>query len=139
MVQQAITGLLCRYSQCQGKHPEGRSRISIQASLMHFINAWLRNRNVFPSAKRSSKMMKYARSGVIFKKIKVDATALCWRFDTKTKLDVLSQLLGKNIAVGIRRRPPKLGVSYSVRENDSLNVVVGNLAGDPDPTKKSDC
>jgi hypothetical protein len=139
MVQQAITGVLCRYSQRQGKHPEGRSRISIQASLMHYINAWLRNRNVFPSGKRWSRMQKHVRSGVIFKKMKVNVTALCWRFDTQRKLDVLSQLCGKNVSVGFRKRPPKLGVSYSVRENDSLNVVVGNLSEDPDPTKKTDC
>jgi hypothetical protein len=106
---------------------------------MHYINAWLRNWNVFSSAKRWSRMQKHVRSGVIFKKMKVKVTALCWRFDTKTKLDVLSQLCGKNIAAGFQRRPPKLGVSYSVNENDSLNVVVGNLSEDPDPTKKTDC
>jgi hypothetical protein len=94
MVQQAITGILCHYSQCQGKHPEGCSRISIQASLMNYINAWLRNRNVFPLAKCWSRMQKHVRSGVIFKKMKVNVTALCWQFDTKTKLDVLSQLFG---------------------------------------------
>jgi hypothetical protein len=66
MVQQAINGVLCHYSQCQGKHPEGRSRISIQASLMHYINDWLRNWNVFPSTKYWSRMQKPVRSGVFF-------------------------------------------------------------------------
>jgi len=48
------------------------------------------------------------------------------------------QFIWKNIAVWIRRWPPKLGASYCVRENDSLNVVVGKSLGDTDPTKKTD-
>ena len=57
-------------------------------------------------------------------------SGLCWHFDTESKLDVLCQLLGKNILVGIRVHPPKLGVPYNVIQNDSLNVIVGRTEND---------
>jgi hypothetical protein len=101
MAQQAITGLLCRYSQSQGKHPSGRSRISIPATVMHYICAWFKNRNVFPATKRWSRLQKHIRKGIIFRKIKNEVIAWCWRFDTESKLEVLSHLFGKNDAVGI--------------------------------------
>ncbi len=101
MAQQAITGLLCRYSQSQGKHPSARCRISIPAAIMYYISLWLQNRNVFPAMKQLSRFQKHVRSGIIFRKMKKEVVAWCWRFDTDYKLEVLSQLLGRNIAVGI--------------------------------------
>jgi hypothetical protein len=114
-------------------------RISIPAAVMLYLSGWLKSRNIFPSKKRWPRMQKHVRKGLIFRKIKNEVTASCWRFDTESKLDVLSQLFGKNIAVGIRERPPKLGVSYCVKQNDSLNIVVGSPVGDTDPTKKTAC
>jgi hypothetical protein len=34
---------------------------------------------------------------------------LCWNFDMDAKLDILSKFLGKNILIGIRVCPPRLG------------------------------
>jgi hypothetical protein len=99
MAQQAITGLLCRYSQSQGKRPSARSRTSIPAAVMYYISLWLQNRNVFPAMKQLSRFQKHVRSGIIFRKMKKEVLAWCWRFDTDYKLEVLSQLLGRNIAV----------------------------------------
>jgi hypothetical protein len=140
MVQQAVTGLLCRYSQSQGMHPSGRSRLTIPAGVMSYIQLWLRHRNIFASRKRCSRMQKHVRIGIIFRKIKNEVIGLCWRFDTESKLEVLAQLFGRNITIGVRRRPPKLGVSYSAMQNDKLNVVVGKPGeGDTDATTKTDC
>jgi hypothetical protein len=47
MIQQSLAGLLCRYSQTQGKHPVGRCRVSIASGIMHYIKVWFINRNVF--------------------------------------------------------------------------------------------
>jgi hypothetical protein len=40
-------------------------------------------------------MQKHVRRGIIYKKIKTEVTAWCWRFDTESKLVVLSNLFGK--------------------------------------------
>jgi hypothetical protein len=40
------------------------------------------------------------------------------------KLDILSKLLGENILIGVQVRLPRLGASYSLLYNDSLNLVV---------------
>jgi hypothetical protein len=55
-------------------------------------------------------MNKHVRNGIIYTKIKHVLTGRSWNFDAADKLDVLCHLLGKNILVGIRTRPPKLGV-----------------------------
>jgi hypothetical protein len=127
MVQQAITGLLWQYSQSQGRHPSGHVRVNIPAAVMHYLQLWVMHRNIIPSHKPYSQMQKHIRAGIIFQKTKVQVTASCWKFDTEAKVEVLSQLLGLNINVGIRRRPPELGSSYSITQNYSLNVVIGNI------------
>jgi hypothetical protein len=75
----------------------------------------------------------YQMCGIIYSKIKHVVSGLCWHFDMQEKLDVLCQLFGKNLLVGIRVHPQKLGVAYSVIQNDSLNIIVGRTAnGIPD-------
>jgi hypothetical protein len=43
-------------------------------------------------------------------------------------LEVLCQLLGKFVVLGVRQRPPKLGIPYSIQHNDALNIVIGDSA-----------
>ncbi len=93
---------------------------------MHYLQLWLMHRNIIPSKKPYSRMQKHIRAGIIFQKRKNELIASFWKFDTEVKLEVLSQLLGLNINVGVHRRPPKLGTSCSVKKNDSLNVVVAS-------------
>jgi hypothetical protein len=59
IVQQAITSLLCRYSQTQGRHPSGRSRVSIPAAVMFYLQVWFTRRNIFANTKRFSRMQKH--------------------------------------------------------------------------------
>jgi len=92
---------------------------------MTYLSSWLQTRNIFGYAIACSQMQKHVRSGLIYSKVKHLVSGLCWHFDTESKLDVLCQILGKNILVGIRVHPPKLGVPYNVIQNDSLNVIVG--------------
>ncbi len=70
MVQQAIIGLLCRYSQSQGRHPSECVRVSIPTAVMHYLQLWLMHRNIIPSHKPYSRMQKHIRATIIFQKRK---------------------------------------------------------------------
>ncbi len=72
-------------------------------------------------------MQKHIRAEIIFQKRKVRSLPRAGNLMQRQNVEVLSQLLGLNINVDIQRRPPKLGSSYSVTQNDSLNVVIGNI------------
>lgn len=75
MIQQALAGLLCHYSQTQGKHPAGHCLICISSVVINYINLWFRNQNVFPSEKWLSRMQKHVRRGLVFRKIRHVNTA----------------------------------------------------------------
>jgi hypothetical protein len=83
------------------RHPSGRVRVSIPAAVMHNLQLWFMHWNIIPSHKLSSRMQKNIRAGIIIQKKKVPVPASCWKFDTDAKVEVLSQLLGLNINVGI--------------------------------------
>ncbi len=47
VMQQAITTMLCRYSQSQGCHPSGHVRVSIPSAMMSYMSSWLMPCNVY--------------------------------------------------------------------------------------------
>jgi hypothetical protein len=61
IIQQAITGLLCRYAQSQGMHPSGRCRVNMSKSIMTYLSSWLQTRNIYGYSTACSQMQKHIR------------------------------------------------------------------------------
>jgi hypothetical protein len=82
-------------------------------------------------------MYTHVRENIVNMKSKRIINGFFFCFDTEEKLDVLCRLLGKNVVFGIRKRPPKLGTSYSVRQNDAMNVVIGDAGGNTETGRRT--
>jgi hypothetical protein len=63
IIQQAMTSLLCHYSQGQGTHPHGRCRVSLPATTMSYLSLWFSAHSVFSFNITISHMQKHVRSG----------------------------------------------------------------------------
>jgi hypothetical protein len=61
IIQQAITGLLCRYAQSQGMHLSGRCIVNMSTSTMTYLSSWLQTRNIYGYSTACSQMQKHIR------------------------------------------------------------------------------